>query len=347
MDVDELYSEKNLGMPIKVMMGKDANGNNIYIYGRYYGRGYDGESTIENDDYHLIAVATPGGSLIRSGMAYIWKIKDSDKEALEQLKGYEKLSSLPYSPFFNIINNKYHKSYEYKKYPLTYRDYPLKWFKENGYFEINADLFGNALSTLFTAYFGKRYFYNKISIIYEGKTRYYLNYNDITNHRYMLFLGTEENPKDVKKLFSENPYRKRDYFDSMFKQKPISIKDDEYLVNFGDSSNPRITLGEVEDDKFIPQTFPFNDAQYCGEINYNNKNFDIVDHLINEIMIYKLSNRKATLDYEDMGKILEKFGISRTNEMQKLVSVLKNVKEKAITTMTETIPIEKVLSFHK
>lgn len=33
-------------------------------------------------------------------MAYIWEIKDSDKEALEQLKGYEKLSSLPYSPFF-------------------------------------------------------------------------------------------------------------------------------------------------------------------------------------------------------------------------------------------------------
>lgn len=347
MDVNELYSEKNLGMPIKVMMGKDANGNNVYMYGRYYGRGYDGESNIENDDYHLIAVATPGGSLIHSGMVYIEKIKDDDKEDLEQLKFYEKLSSLPYSPFFNIINNKYYKSYEYKKYPLTYKNYPLKWFKENGYFEINVDLFGNALSDLFTTYFRKRYFYNKISVIYEGKTRYGLNYNDITNHRYMFFLGTEENPKDIKNLFSEYPYRKRDYFDSMFKQKPISIKDDEYLINFGDSSNPKITLGEVEDDEFIPSTYPFNDASHIEEINHNNKNFDIVDHFINEIMIYKLSNRKATLDQEDMDKILEKFGISRTNEMQKLVGVLKNVKEKAITTMTETIPIEKVLSLHK
>ena len=345
-DLSKIYSEENLGMPIKVKMGKDEHNNNVYIYGRYYGRGYDGESTIQNDDYYLIALVTAGGSLIRGGVCHYEVIKDN-KEDLEKLNYFEELENEPYSPFLKIINDKFYKSYEYKKLPLTYKHYPIKWFEENGYFEIDADLFGNALSALFTAYFGERYFYNKVNIRYEGKSRYGLNYNDIIQSRNMFLLSTKEYQKNSKIFFSEYPYRNRHYFDSMFKQKPISIKEEDYLINFGHPSNSKIRLGKVEDEKFVPNTIPFNDYEHKEEVNYNNQNIDLVEDFIYEIIDYKLSNRKATLDQEDMNKILEKYGISYTDEMCKFINVLKNVNEKAIDTMTRTNQIGKVLCLHK
>jgi len=249
--------------------------------------------------------------------------------------------------FFKIINDKFYKSYEYKKLPLTYKHYPIKWFEENGYFEIDIDLFGNALSQLFTAYFGTRYFYNKVSVSYEGKSRYGLKYNDRIQSRNMFLLSTKEYQKINKIFFSKYPYRERQYFDSMFKQKPISVKDEDYLINFGYSSNPKIKLGEFEDEKFVPSTTPFNDFDHKTEINYNNQNVDLVEDFIFEIMNYKLANRKATLEQEDMNKILEKYGISYTDEMNKFINTLKNVNEKAIDTMTRTNQIGKVLCLHK
>lgn len=345
-DLSKIYSEENLGMPIKVKMGKDEHNNDVYIYGRYYGRGYDGESTIRNDDYHLIALVTAGGSLIRGGVFHYEVIKDN-KEDLEKLNYFEELENEPYSPFLKIINDKFFKSYEYKKLPLTYKHYPLKWFEENGYFEIDVDLFGNALSVLFSAYFGKKYFYNTISFTYEGKSRYWANYNDIFHSRYIFLLSTKEYKKSWKRFFSEYPYRERQYFDSMFKQKPISVKDEDYLINFGHSINPKIKLGKIEDEKFVPNTIPFNDFDHKTEINYNNQNIDLVEDFIFEIMNYKLSNRKAILEQEDMNKILEKYGMNYTDEMSKFINVLKNVSEKAIDTMTRTNQIGKVLSLHK
>jgi len=98
-DLSKIYSEKNLGIPIKVRMGKDEYNNDVYIYGRYYGRGYDGESTKENDDYHLIALVTPGGSLIRGVAGHYQVIKDN-KEDLEKLNYFKKLENEPYLPFF-------------------------------------------------------------------------------------------------------------------------------------------------------------------------------------------------------------------------------------------------------
>lgn len=345
-DLDKIYSEENLGMPIKVRMGKDKNNKDVYVYGRYYGRGYDGESTIQNNDYHLIALVTAGGSLIRDGAGYYEVIKDN-KEDLEKLKYFEELEAQPYFPFLTIINDRFYKSYEYKKQPLTYKHYPLKWFEENGYFEIDVDLFGNALSALFSAYFGKRYFYNKIRFTYEGKSRYGLNYNDIFNSRYIFLLSTEEYENNCKKFFSEYPYRDRHYFDSMFKQKPIFVKEKDYLINFGRSSNPKIKLGTFEDEKFVPNTIPFNYYEHKTEINYNNQNVDLVSDFIYEIIDYKFSKRKATLDQEDINKILEKYGISYNNEMSNFINILKNVNEKAIDTMTGTNQIGKVLSLHK
>lgn len=342
-DLNKLYSEENLGMPIKVKMGKDRDSNAVYIYGRYYGRGYDGESNIENEDYHLITLITAGGSLIRGSVFYFEEIKDNDKEDLEKIKYFEELVEQPYYPFFNIINNKFCKSYEYKKQPLTYKHYPLKWFEENGYFEIDVDVFGNALSTLFTAYFGKRYFYNEFSFNYEGKTRYGLNYNNIIHSRCMFLLSPNKYQGNEKRLFSEYAYRSRDYSDSMFKQKPISVKEDDYLINFGYSSNPKIRLGKVEEEKFIPSTYPFNDSSHREEINYNNQQFDIVEDFINEIITYKLAHRKANLEQEDMNIILEKYGISYVNEMNKLINVLKNANEKAMDRILKNNQIGKVL----
>ena len=164
-NLSKIFSKENVGMPIKLKIGKNNHNEDAYIYGRYYGRGYDGESNIENDDYHLITLVTPGGSLICGGLCYFEVINDSNED-LEKLNYFEDLEKVPYSPYFKILNDKYYKSYEYEKLPLTFNRYPLKWFEENGYFEIDVDLFGKALSELFTAYFGKRYFYNKILIFY-------------------------------------------------------------------------------------------------------------------------------------------------------------------------------------
>ena len=339
--MDKIYNDENLGMPIKVRMDKDG-----YVYGRYYGRGYDGESTKENDDYHLIALVTPGGSLIRGGVCHYEVIKDN-KEDLEKLNYFEELENEPYSPFLKIINDKFYKSYEYKKLPLTYKHYPIKWFEENGYFDIDADLFGNALSALFTAYFGKRYFYNAISFTYEGKSRRWANYNDIFHSRYIFLLSTKEYKKNWKRFFSEYPYRERQYFDSMFKQKPISVKDEDYLINFGCLSNPKIKLGKIEDGKFVPNTIPFNDFDHKTEINYNNQNIDLVEDFINEIISYKLKNRKGTIDQGDINIILEKYGISYNFEMNKFINVLKNVNDRAIDELLKSNQVGKVLSLKK
>lgn len=344
-DLNKIYSEENLGMPVKVRMGKDEHNKGVYIYGRYYGRGYDGESSIENDDYHIITLVTAGGSLIRGGIVYFEAINDN-KEDLEKLKYFEDLEEEPYKPFFNIVNNNYIKSYEYKKEPLTYEHYPLKWFEENGYFEIDVDIFGNALSALFTAYFGEKYFYNNISVCYEGKSIYYLNYNDIISSRCMFFLSNKKY-QNLKISFDDYPYRKRDEFDSMFKQKPISINENEHLINFGYFHNPIIKLGKVKDGKFIPNTYPFNDASHREEVNFKNNFNYIVEDFINEIINYKLTNRKSDLDENDMHNILEKYGISYKNEMQKLVNVLKKANEKAIDTMVKNNQIGKVLTLHK
>lgn len=343
-DLNKRYSEENLGLPLKVRMGKEQNNCQVYMYGRYYGHGYDGESNIENDDYHLITLVTPGGTLVRGGNIYFDEIKEDDKEDLEKLKNFEEQAEQPYYPFLNIINNKFYKSYEYKKQPLTFKHYPLEWFEEKGYFEIDLDLFGNALSALFTAYFKERYYFNKINYRYEGKSRVGLTYNDIYHSRYMFLLSPKEYQKNITTLFSEHPYQDKYYSDSMFRQKPLFVNEDEYLINFGCFSTPKIKLGEVVKGKFIPNTtYPFNDASHRREINYNNEQFDIAGDFINEIMNYKLQNRKANLNQEDMNIILEKYGISYTDEMNRLVTALKNTNEKVVETLSKNNQIGKVL----
>ena len=48
-----------------------------------------------------------------------------------------------------------------------------------------------------------------------------------------------------------------------------------------------------------------------------------------------------------MNKILEKYGISYNNEINKLITVLKNAREKAINEMSKTNQVGKVLCLHK
>ena len=343
--LSKIYSEENLGMPIKVKMGKDEHNNDVYIYGRYYGHGYNGEST--DDDYHLIVLVTTGGILIRGGMCHFDVIKNN--EDLEKLKYFEELEEKPYSPYLRVVNGKFCKCHEQKK---DYKHYPLEWLEENGYFEIDVNLFGNALSMLFTAYLGKKYFYNAVHIQYEGKSECKLDYYDKIESRTLFLLSTEEHQgyNTINFDAEEIPYTRSKRVDSMFKEKPISLKDDNYLIDFGSytfNDCKKIKLGTVEDDKFIPNTSPFNDFDHETEINYNNQNVDLVEDFICEIMNYKLTNRKATLEQEDMNKILEKYGISYTNEMNKLINTLKNVNAKAIDTMTRTNQIGKVLCLHK
>ena len=64
-------------------------------------------------------------------------------------------------------------------------------------------------------------------------------------------------------------------------------------------------------------------------------------------MNYKLLNRKAILEQDDINKILEKYGISYTDEINKFINTLKNINEKAINTMKKTNKIGKVLYLRK
>lgn len=347
-DLDRIYCEENIGLPIKARMGRDEHNKISYIYGRYCGRGSDGQSDLQDSDYHLITLATADGNLVSGGIFNYEVIKDN-KEELEKLKYFEELEEKPYSPHLSVVNGKFCKCHEQKK---NYKHYPLEWLEENGYFEIDVNLFGNALGMLFTAYLGKKYFYNAVHIQYEGKSECKLDYYDKIESRTLFLLSTEEH-KGYNTIYfdaEEIPNTRGKRVDSMFKEKPISLKDNNYLIDFGGytfNDCKKIKLGTVEDDKFIPNTSPFADSTYESEVNYNNQNTDLVEDFICEIIDYKLSSKKATLDQEDMNKILKKYGISYNNEINKLITVLKNAREKAINEMSKTNQVGKVLCLHK
>lgn len=321
-DLNEIYSEKNLGIPVKVYMGSDKNGKSVYVYGRYYGRGYDGESIKSDEDYYMLAIVTPAGSLIRGGSIHYNLISSDDD--LRQLEKYEKMEENPYVPYLIKEGNKYIKSYEYKKDPLTFQHYPLKWFEDNNFFYIDESIFGNALSKLFSIKFGKDFYFQKLRSVCEANPGPIIWHEKDT--KYLSIISPVQYDDEYSHYESPYVYRKRDYFDNIFKHFPTEIKDEDFLIYYGNYRKRRIRLGKVTEDKFIPNNFnPIQDYGHIDEVKFNNPSYDFVGEFINEILNYKLNNRKGDIDEQDMNNILEQFELKLNNS--------ENIKQSPVKTI--------------
>ena len=311
MNLNELFSERNIGIPVKVRMGNDNNGKSVYMYGRYYGRGYDGESTNLDEDYHLIAIVTPGGSLVRGGSIYYDLINNS--KDLSQLEKYEKMEEEPYKPYLTQEKNKYFKIYEYKKNPLTLNDYPLNWFEKNGFFDIDENVFGTALSKLFSIKFDKEYYFQRLVSICEAKPGPIVWHTEHT--KYLSIISPIKYGNEYSYYVSPYPYRKEHYFDNLFKHFPVKINDSDFLIYFGNYCNRKIKIGKLQDGKFVPNNFdPIQDGENKDEVRFNNPSYDFVEEFINTIMQYKLNNRKSNITQEDMNIILEQFEVKKEEQ---------------------------------
>ena len=143
MDYKEKFSQKNLGMPIKCKRGyrKDNPSIPVYQYGRFYGTGYDGESTEKDADYTAyIAMVTPHGSMISGNSIHFEEIKtEEDKQSLKQL---EDMVEEPNAPYMFGLDGEYVKTYDYKKEPIQEGSYNQPWYEKNGYLDIDIDVFG-------------------------------------------------------------------------------------------------------------------------------------------------------------------------------------------------------------
>ncbi len=304
MNLDELFSEKNLGLPVKVRMGNDKDGKSVYMYGRYYGRGYDGESTPGDEDYYIVAITTPGGSLVRGASMYYDPI--TRKSDLKKLEKFENMAEIPYRPYLELKNNEYLKTYEYQKEPLTYEHYPLKWFEENGFFDIDETIFGNALCSLFRKKFSKEFYFQKLDAICEAKPGPVDLHVKTTMH--LSVITTKHYDNEYSHYISYYPFRKEHYFDNLFKHHPVEINKGDFLLYFGNFSYPKIKLGKLVDGNFIPNNFnPIQDYEHIDEVKFNNPSYDFVSEFIKAIMQYKLNTRKASLKQEDMDIILKNF----------------------------------------
>lgn len=315
-DLNNLYSEKNIGIPMKVRMGNDAQGNSVYVYGRYYGHGYDGESIIGDDDYYLIAIVTPGGTLINGGTAHFDLIKT--KEDFKSLNEYEEMSENPYYPFLKIAQDKYIKTFDYKKLPIAIKDYPQKWFEKRGLFEINEDIFGNGLSSLFSLIYERNFYFQKL------RSRWIYNSGPIYSHheeeRDISIISSTIYDKYYSKYYSDYPWTKRDYFDTAFKKNPVDIKPEDYLVKFSSNSlKTNIKLGKIVDDTFVVnKSIPISDAMNLEEVNFDNSKFEFVNDFVQAIIDYKLKNRKFTIDQEDINIIVNQI-MSNLKENSKVL----------------------------
>ncbi len=308
MDINEVFSEKSIGIPVKVRMGRDIDNNLVTYYGRYYGRGYDGESTIEDNDYHLLALVTPGGAFVRTVSIHADCVGQDELKALEY---WENKEETPYKLFLSKgKNGNYYKNYLYKNTPITFNHNTDEWFEKNGYFEIDARMFGEALAYIATKKLGVEYIYQENRACYEfpefyGCKRYNKYIKNIS------FISPMEYGEYYKHWISKYPFINREgYFAATpFDKNPIKIKENEIALFSGEKWHANkqtylsnINLGELDKGEFKPNNFKFIDG-----VQHNNDKYGFVQDFIIEIMNYKLQNRKPELTQEDIIIIIKKF----------------------------------------
>ena len=341
---NEILNEEYIGFPVKVSFYQNVDGKSAYIYGRYYGRGIDGNSSLIDKDANIITVVTPDNNLIRCDKEMV----TCSDDAFEKLEEAENVCVVPYSSYFKKINGKYYKkevSYEENEDLYTL-------FKDKRYLTVDAKLFGNALSLLFTKYYGKKYYFNKVAYKYKGKSSYGLKYHDIAEVRFSYEVSVREVNGIIKYHHHYNgdydvPFIKEYNEDPMFKCNPL-IVGDAYVVKFCESGDNIIELGTIVKGEFVPR---INDAIYSkgleNEINYDNTKFDIVEDFILEIINYKIIHHKPNLEEKDFYEILKKYGISKQYEMTNLVRALNILKQESQRRVLESNTVASSLVLNK
>ena len=136
MNYSNIFNDNNIGLPIKVR--RITSKGETFLYGRYLGHGYDGNSS-KGDDYNIIAMVMPDSTLVRAETYMIGVL--TDKKDLKELLKEEKKVKIPYEKYLLKKNKKYYKTYYYLNSPMSFNDYPLEWFIKNDFFFYNFNSF--------------------------------------------------------------------------------------------------------------------------------------------------------------------------------------------------------------
>lgn len=304
MDYEKIFSKNTIGLPMKIKR-RYNDGRISYIYGRYFGRGYDGNSNYNDYDYNLVTLVTPSSYLLTSDIDLSFPLTRYNEKKI--LIDQEKIMKKPYKYYLEKERDNYIKSDDYKLIPLSLNEFPLKWFFEKKFFEIDEDLFGNSLAKVFTKELGRKYTFQKLDAVRETKGENISNHN--LNTKYISVISD----KEYDGVYSHNvDITSTKKVNSLFYDDPLIVKENDFLIYFGNYLYRPIFLGKVDNDKISINTFnpiPYSDDRQ--QIIYNEVNYPFVKKFINEIINYKLQNRKMKIDESDMDVILSNFGIEK------------------------------------
>ncbi len=295
-----------------------SDGRISYIYGRYFGRGYDGNSNYSDFDYNLVTLVSPSSYLLTSEKDLTFPITRHNE--IKELQDQESIIKNPYKYYLEKTKDKYIKSDSYKLIPLSLDEYPIKWFTEKNFFEIDEDLFGNGLAKVFTKELGKKYTFQKLDAVREVKGDNISNHN--LNTKYISVISDKEYD-DIYSYHVERTNVKK--INSLFYDNPLIVEDNDFVVYFGNYLYRLITLGIIENNKVDINTFnpvPFSDDRL--QIIYKEINYPFISNFINEIINYKLQNRKIKIDENDMDVILSNLGIEKELDNIKTLKKIKN-----------------------
>lgn len=217
------------------------------------------------------------------------------------------------------------------------------WYYRNGYLSIDLELFGRNLCELFNKYLGEYYCFRKFKPTIKTD-----------KERSIWLQGEESKNLAIIRPISYDNIKKRDYNEvkevnmsmhqqfvqaytlyykespSAFSKFPLELDEKEFLLYFGkyDYGYVKVSLGDVENGKFIPSDF-FNSNLIEDGIKFSNIMYPFVQEFIKEIFYYKVINEKPILTQNDMELILEKFEISKKQNICVLVDLLKNIQEES------------------
>ena len=340
MDLNKIFCEENIGLPVKIRMGRDENDNIVYHYGRYYGRGLDGEKDLHDEEATIVCAVDPHGARITAGCFLVeFELTHED---LEKLHYFEELEKEPYGLYFDIEDGKYTKNYKYKeKLPLSLHEHPREWFDENGLFTVSTDVLGNAFAKLFSKVYGEEYYYQKLSAHCEDTDPY--EWKRKRDNRCMRIISPIKYNSDVYSstqyygLFKLHYYNDHGIYqpdytqDNLFKHVPVKLKDGEFLMYFSMHWNPEaICIGYMYDEKgnewrcrhyddsyqFVPRNLAARSGE-GSEVQYDNTKFDVVPDFLRSVFDYKIEHRKLDLDNKDMNVIINKFvkGLKKSKNM--------------------------------
>lgn len=328
MSVRDIYNEENIGMPLKWVFD-DGIEKTTYL-GRFYGLGFNGESTRENYDSELVYFVMPNNQA--GDLEWFFLDFELTAEELVKLEELEKKEEKPYGLYFDIKDGKYIKNYGYRKDPLPIDRFPAKWYKDQGLFEVETDALGNALAELFTKVYGQEYYYQRLDAKCEDENPAYCGRERASRCMRVISQTKYENH-----IYSETKcpgyYRQPVYNDhgilqpdlredTIFRHAPVEMKDGEFLLYFDYRWDPKtIEIGIMTDTLgnewsgysykgdyvFTPNRLFTGFCKEGGEVHYDNRSFHVVPQFLQRIIDYKLAHNKIRLDENDMKTIVDEF----------------------------------------